>query len=443
MYEPLFHDRYDAGRQLARRLTHLKDARDVIVLALPRGGVPVAAPIAAALGAPLDVFVVRKLGVPHQEELAMGAIASGGAVVFNPSVVSILRIPDEEIRATMRFESREVERRSRAYRGDKPFPALRHKTVVLVDDGIATGATMRVAIEAVRRLGTAKVIVAAPVMSLEALDSFRRLADGCECVAAPEPFGSVGVYYEDFSQTSDDEVRTLLTRHASASHSLPSAAFVRIPCGTAALDGDLRLPPDPKGLVVFAHGSGSSRLSKRNQQVAAALNARGFATLLFDLLSDDEEELDRETMELRFDIGFLSDRLVQVTDWLLAQPPTRALEIGYFGASTGAAAALVAAAKRPDVVRAVVSRGGRPDLADTALPYVAAATLLIVGGDDPDVFALNRAAAMQLNRDVALSVVPGATHLFEEPGALEEVARLAGEWFEAHVGVQAAASAVT
>jgi putative phosphoribosyl transferase len=281
-------------------------------------------------------------------------------------------------------------------------------------------------------------------MSREAFDALSAVADSVECVAVPDPFGSVGAFYEDFSQTSDEEVRSLLARAGDSPEDQPRAAAVRIPCRLVTLDGDLKLPPQPRGLIVFAHGSGSSRLSKRNQQVAASLNERGFATLLFDLLSENEEALDRETMELRFNIRFLADRLVQVTDWLLDHPATQPLEIGYFGASTGAAAALVAAAKRPDVVKAVVSRGGRPDLAAAALPHVAAATLLIVGGNDTEVLALNRGAAEQLRaRDVRLTVVPGATHLFEEPGALEQVARLAGEWFEAHVGIRAVAGAAT
>jgi putative phosphoribosyl transferase len=204
---------------------------------------------------------------------------------------------------------------------------------------------------------------------------------------------------------------------------------VHIPVGSATLEGDLVLLAAARGVVLFAHGSGSSRLSPRNRRVAAALQEAGFATLLFDLLTADEEAVDVHTAHLRFDIGLLAGRLVGATDWLESQRETRDLAIGYFGASTGAAAALVAAAERPDVIRAVVSRGGRPDLAGSALGRVRAPTLLIVGGADRPVIGLNEQALEQLSAEKQLVLVPGATHLFEEPGALDEVARRAADWF--------------
>ena len=207
---------------------------------------------------------------------------------------------------------------------------------------------------------------------------------------------------------------------------------VTIPLADDQLDGDLQLPADRRGLVLFAHGSGSSRRSPRNAAVARALNDLGLATLLFDLLTAAEERVDLATRELRFDIPLLARRLVAATTWIRAEPDVRALPVGYFGASTGAAAALAAAAEVGDVA-AVVSRGGRPDLAGDALPAVRAPTLLLVGGRDPVVLDLNRAAAARLQCPWELVVVPGATHLFEEPGALEEVARRAGEWFIRHL----------
>jgi predicted alpha/beta-hydrolase family hydrolase len=201
---------------------------------------------------------------------------------------------------------------------------------------------------------------------------------------------------------------------------------VTLPIGRLQLPGELRLVDEAKGLVIFAHGSGSSRTSPRNQAVARALNARGLGTLLFDLLTP-EEAADRRNV---FDIELLAERMVAATAWARAQTPTAALRIGYFGASTGAAAALVAAAELGEGVAAVVSRGGRPDLARTALARVTAPTLLLVGSRDPEVLELNRAAARALRCEQRLEVVPGASHLFEEPGTLEEVERLAGEWFE-------------
>jgi putative phosphoribosyl transferase len=199
------------------------------------------------------------------------------------------------------------------------------------------------------------------------------------------------------------------------------------------LEGNLSIPERPRGVVLFVHGSGSSRFSPRNQYVARVLQEAGFATLLIDLLTSQEEEQDRSTGHLRFNIDLLSERVVQVTNWLTAQPGIRDLKIGYFGASTGAAAALVAAASLPLAVRAVVSRGGRPDLARSFLPRVKAPTLLIVGSRDTQVIQLNQMALSLLQGEKRLVLVEGATHLFEEPGALEQVARLAREWFERYL----------
>jgi putative phosphoribosyl transferase len=206
--------------------------------------------------------------------------------------------------------------------------------------------------------------------------------------------------------------------------------LVRVAAGPVTLDGNLSLPDGARGIVLFAHGSGSSRLSPRNRYVARVLNEARLATLLLDLLTAQEEAIDLSTARLRFDIPLLAERLAGATDWLTRQPETQQLPIGYFGASTGAAAALVAAAQRPDVVRAVVSRGGRPDLAGPALERVRAPTLLIVGENDAPVIELNREALDRLRCDKGLVIVPGATHLFEEPGALDEVTRLARGWFE-------------
>jgi putative phosphoribosyl transferase len=208
---------------------------------------------------------------------------------------------------------------------------------------------------------------------------------------------------------------------------------VSVPVAGATLQADLVLPEGAPGIVVFAHGSGSSRHSPRNRQVAAKLNQVGLGTLLADLLTPAEERLDIVTAEHRFDIDLLARRLVGVVDWFDGARD-HSVPIGLFGASTGAAAALVAAVERPEAVAAIVSRGGRPDLAGPALPRVQAPTLLIVGGADPVVLDLNKQAFELLQADKHLVVIPGATHLFEEPGALEEVARLAAEWFTRHLG---------
>lgn len=205
---------------------------------------------------------------------------------------------------------------------------------------------------------------------------------------------------------------------------------VRVPVGSLALDGDLTVPDQAGGVVLFAHGSGSGRHSPRNRLVAGVLNQGGLATLLLDLLTTAEEAIDRDTALLRFDVDLLAERVVAATDWLDREPRTAGLPIGYFGASTGAGAALMAAVERPDLVGAVVSRGGRPDLADPVLPLVEAPTLLIVGGADAPVIELNRRAMARLGAAHMLETVPGAGHLFEEPGTLEQVAGLALAWFE-------------
>ena len=209
--------------------------------------------------------------------------------------------------------------------------------------------------------------------------------------------------------------------------------LVQITTGPVVLEGNLDFPESPQGIVMFAHGSGSSRHSMRNQFVARTLRDAGFATLLFDLLTAEEEQIDRYTRQIRFDIDLLAQRMVAATDWLVRQPEARRLPIGYFGGSTGAAAALLAAAARPDQVQAVVARGGRPDLAQRVLARVAAPTLLIVGGEDKPVIELNQMALVQLRGVKKLAIIPGASHLFEEPGTLEAVARLAAQWFQRYL----------
>lgn len=211
----IFRDRRDAGQKLAQELMGYANRPDVLVLALPRGGVPVAFEVAKALKAPLDLFLVRKLGVPGHEELAMGAIASGGVRVLNDTVVDALNIPDRLIDAVAEKEQRELERRERAYRGDRPKPEVRGKTVILVDDGLATGASMRAAVEALRAQDPAGIVVAVPTAAPETCEAFEDTVEEVVCAETPQPFFGVGFWYQDFSQTTDEEVRTLLARAQS------------------------------------------------------------------------------------------------------------------------------------------------------------------------------------------------------------------------------------
>lgn len=430
----VFADRVDAGRRLAARLTHLRGS-DVVVVGLPRGGVPVAAEVARALGAPLDVVVVRKLGVPYQPELGMGAIGEDGVRVINDRVVRGAGVSPAELAAVEARERVELARRAERFRAGRPRTPLAGRTVVVVDDGIATGSTAKAACEVVRAEGARRVVLAVPVAPADWTDRLAGVADELVCVGTPEPFFGVGQFYADFTQTRDDEVVDCLRRAtAPAAGSMVDAARsrddeVEIAVDGVRLGGRLTVPAGARGLVVFAHGSGSSRHSPRNRHVAEVLQQAGLATLLFDLLTTVEER-DRANV---FDIGLLGRRLAAAHAWLARQPDLGGVPVGYFGASTGAAAALWAAAEPGADVAAVVSRGGRPDLAGERLAAVRAPTLLVVGGRDPVVLDLNRAAQARLRCESRLDVVPGATHLFEEPGTLQAAAALARDWFVRHL----------
>ncbi|HEY4398617.1 MAG TPA: phosphoribosyltransferase family protein [Acidimicrobiia bacterium] len=433
-----FRDRREAGRRLAERLSGLR-ASSPLVLGLPRGGVPVAFEVAQALEAPLDILVVRKLGVPFQPELGMGAVGEGGVRVLNADVVRQARVTESQLAQVEARERAEVEERAARLRGGRPAIPLEGRTVVIVDDGLATGGTARAAVRVARERGAERVILAVPVAPPETVAALRRDADDVVAVETPQPFFAIGGWYADFSPTSDDEVVELLARAAERDVAVDGVdkevdngevdTEVVIRAEGRQLPGHLTIPSGARGLVVFAHGSGSGRHSSRNQAVARALNDAGLGTLLFDLLSPDEEA-DRANV---FDIPLLAGRLGAATAWLLEQQDARALPIGFFGASTGAGAALWAAAEPDSPVRAIVSRGGRPDLAGARLEFVRAPTLLIVGGNDEAVLELNRDAARHLTCEHRIEVVPGATHLFEEPGALDAVADLAARWFLEHL----------
>jgi putative phosphoribosyl transferase len=426
----LFVDRADAGRHLAQRLRNLRGA-DVTVLGLPRGGVPVAFEVAEELHAPLDVIVVRKLGVPFQPEYGFGAIGEGGVRIVDDRVVRQTRLTAPQIAEVEARERDLLGRRVSQLRGDHPPVPLAGRTVIIVDDGIATGSTAHAACLVARARGASRVILAVPVGSAEGTSALRRTADEVVCLHTPSRLFAIGEWYGDFGQVSDEEVTILLRKAAAAGSGSadPDPAEVMLNIGGARLAGSLVIPDRAGGLVVFAHGSGSSRHSPRNRFVAAALNRAGLGTLLADLLTG-EEELSRSYV---FNVPLLAARLAGITGWLRGEPATAALPLGYFGASTGAAAALWAAGASPPLpVAAIVSRGGRPDLAGRRLAQVRAPTLLVVGGADQLVLDLNRLAQRQLTCENRLEVIPGATHLFEEPGALERVADLARDWFTRH-----------
>jgi predicted phosphoribosyltransferase/dienelactone hydrolase len=440
-----FLDRADAGRRLASLLASqpaIVRGAGSVVLGLPRGGIPVAYEIARALDAPLDVILVRKVGLPAQPELAMGAIGEDGVRVVNREVVQAERVTERQFAEVEELERAELGRRAERYRADHPRVPLAGKTAIVVDDGIATGSTARAACQVARAHGAARVVLAVPLAPQASIDALASVADDVVCAEVPEPFLAIGQWYVDFAQTADAEVVDLLKRAGQgpgADDRAPTERDVIVLAGTVPLPGRLTVPAGARGVVVFAHGSGSGRSSPRNMFVASALHVAGLGSLLFDLLTPDEEA-DRANV---FDIGLLAGRLSAATSWLRGQPGLERVPVGYFGASTGAAAALRAAAEsavtnlaaRPGPARyhgeiaAVVSRGGRPDLAGASLGAVASPTLLLVGGLDDRVLELNEAARAQLRGQSRLVVIPGAGHLFAEPGTLEQVASLARDWF--------------
>jgi len=429
----MFVDRQSAGKQLGHALTPRR-FNDPVVLALPRGGVPVAFEVAKILQAPLDVLVVHKIGAPINPEFAIGALGENNALVVNQLVRHQLGVSDAVLERLIAKQQIELDRRVARYRHGRPLIDLAGRTVILVDDGMATGSTAAVAVTALRAMNPGNIVVAVPTASEEAVDYLEGLADEVISLETPINFGSVGQRYERFNEISDEEVQNYLKPQASHMpanvNQVAIEQEIEIPIGRGdSLPGSLTIPKGSLGLVVFAHGSGSSRLSERNIAVANALQRDGFGTLLFDLLTE-QEALDRRNV---FDIQLLAERLITARDWLREQETTRDLALGYFGASTGAAAALVAAAN-DHTITAIVSRGGRPDLAGLSLQLVKAPTLLIVGGRDHEVLELNRYAKKHLLCRSELQIVNGATHLFEEPGTLSEAAKLASQWFRKFSG---------
>jgi len=424
---------------------------------------------------------VRKLGVPFQPELAMGAIGEGGVRVENDEVLRRSGVTATELASVEQRELADLKQQAQRFRAGRQHVDITGRTVIVIDDGIATGSTASAACQVARRQGAATVIMAAPVGAPESIRALRAVCDEVICLDAPPFFAAVGTWYDDFRHVPDADVINLLERAANAvpapapgpppdpspplpapprrgrgrgsgadpasaaspensnptnfaagTHGSGSSAKppevdqpVEVSAGTVLLAGHLTIPVDPTGIVIFVHGSGSSRHSPRNRYVASQLNLAGLGTLLFDLLTPTEE-LDRVNV---FDVETLASRLAEVTAWLRGQPGALDATIGYFGASTGAAAALWAASEPTADIAAVVSRGGRPDLAEARLAAVRSPTLLIVGDKDEVALGLNREAQHWLRCENRLAIVPGATHLFEEPGALQTVTRLARDWF--------------
>lgn len=414
-----FKNREEAGKILTEKLLEFQNI-DPVILALPRGGVPIAYEIALKLHAALDVVLVKKIGAPGHEEFAIGAIAEDEKPILNEKIISQYKFNPDDIENMIIKRISEIRARSKVYRQKYPAIPLKGRNVIVVDDGLATGATMLAAISWLRTQDVKKIIVATPVSSKEAADEIKKNVDEFISLIIPENMMAVGMWYKDFTQVSDEEVLKCLQKQKGQETAI-NQRNVWIDDGEARLPGVLTVPAHPKGLILFAHGGGSSHKSPRNLFVSKALNDAGFGTLLFDLLTVSEA-LDRKNV---FDISLMTDRLLAATAWVKKIYPS--LPLGYFGASTGAAAALGAAEDRLDIF-SIVSRGGRPDLALDSLPKVYAPTLLIVGEEDAPVIPLNELAKNKL-KNSEIMLIPKAGHLFEEPGTLEQVVEYAVSWF--------------
>ena len=459
----MFANRSEAGRRLAERLQEFRPDRPV-VLGIARGGVVLAAEVARALGAPLDVLVVRKIGHPANPEYGMGAVTESGEVLLDEERMGLSGISREDLEPTILEERAEIARRIHLYRGGRTAPELAGRTVLVIDDGIATGGTVRAALRDLARRHPRRLVLAIAVAPPESVDALRSEGFDVICLHAPRGFGAVGEFFRDFDPVPDGEVISLLeegrrrdgagTSGAPSSRSpagravpsrrprravaeerppVPQSITIPLPSG-GALQAELAIPVHAFALVVFAHGSGSGRLSPRNRHVADALAEAGVASLLLDLLTEAEAEEDALTRRYRFDIPRLTDRILLALDWCATQPETVRFPIGVYGASTGGAVALIAAAARPNLVRALVLRGARSDLAGPATSRVHAPTLLLVGGLDPEIREINEETLRELRGEKALTVIPGASHLFEEPGALDRVAAATADWFHRHLG---------
>lgn len=421
----VFADRASAGLLLGSALLSM-DLDDAVVLGLPRGGVPVAAAAARVLGRTLDVIVVRKLGVPNQPELAMGAVGEDGAIVRNDDVMSWCEVSDHEMQRVVRRERAVLDERLQRIRAVCPRETLEGRTAVLVDDGIATGATMRAAVQVARAHGARRIVVATPVAPPDVVAAFTDLADAVCVLEQPVNFGAVGSWYATFDQVSDEDVLCLLThaRSTAAHHA------ISLECNGGRLAADLCVPTDALGVVVFAHGSGSSRRSPRNRWVAGFLERGGIATLLMDLETTEEHHLGERPCDVNERIEVLASRVLAAVSWLASDPRTRQLPVGLYGASTGAAVAVCAAARHPEPVVAVVCRSGRLDLAHQCLAHLDAPTLCLVGSLDDSVLDLNQQAVDNMHCRNRLEIIDGATHLFGEPGTLELAAVATSAWFE-------------
>lgn len=464
---PYFCDRAHAGQALARALRPFVRELDVTVLGLARGGVPVARQVADALDAPLGVMVSGKIGVPGIEEVALGAVAEGSDQVVADSVAWYIGVPPRLVDRLAARKRVEVERRAHMYRAGQPLPAVRGRTVVLVDDGLSSGATLRAAAFAIRKLRPRRVIAAVPIASLAGAAQVRPDVDQLIAMITPKRFETLSTWYHDYAPVSDEEVLFQLGRPTRVAimngrrvfseilrdvGDRIAPALLRDDHGRDASEQSIAIPgfggtlladfgtaqrvagnaapvEKARGLVILANGGGSSRHSYRNRYLAGRLRLSGYATLRVDLLTGEEEQSD-SAHEIRFDVARIAGRLTTVCEWAARTGVDGAHRTILMGSSTAAAAALGTAARRPERVSAVIGRAGRVELAAGLLRHVTAPVLLVVGGADRGTMQRNADAMRSLPRGALLVRVARAGHLFSEPGALGAVAEHSVKWLD-------------
>lgn len=456
---PPFRDRADAGDALALSLSMFATEPNVVVLGVGRGGVPVARQVAGELGAPFDVLVSRKIGVPGIEEVALGAIAEGSGRVVPDDVAWYIGVPSRVVERLAARERVELERCAQLYRGGKPLHDLQGRTVILVDDGLATGATLRAAARAVRSKQPRRLIAAVPIASQSGVKEMQAEVDELVSLVTPEEFKSVSASYSSYAPVTDDEVLALLGRPPRRAPSVlvrdvsdriepPPSRHGRGPSGAertleiqasgSTIMADLGAPRDifgetthrVRGLAILAQGGGCSRNSYKNRYMAGRLRESGYATLRVDLLTRQEQCDDHASVATRFAVERIAARLNSVCDWAAHEGVDGVDHTILISAGMGAGAAFLAAARRRERIFAVVSRGGRVDLAGETLSQVQAPTLLIVGTADAEMVQRNREAMRLLPNSTEMVRIPRAGNSFAEPGALGSVAEHTVKWLD-------------
>ncbi|MEE2037275.1 phosphoribosyltransferase family protein [Nocardiopsis sp. CT-R113] len=421
-----FADRSEAGRRLAERVRPLA-VNDPLVLALPRGGVPVGAELARRLDADFDVLMVRKIGLPGRPETGVGAIAEDGRVLFDDRALARMQVPRQALSDTVAAERDELDRRRRVYRGDRSGPRIAGRDCVIVDDGVATGGTARAALRMVREAGPSRLILAVPVAAPEAVEALREDVDELVVLSAPDNFHSVGEWYRDFDQLSDGHVTAILAEQGRVHPRSDAARGVRVRAGRVYLDGDLTVPAVLRGAVVLAAGEGRS--DPRWQAISSAMQQAGYATLLLDLLTVQEQESGSGGA----DTAVMGERLSAAVTWLRRATDAANEPLGVLGSGSAAPAALVTAAERPEDVAAVVVHGGRIDLAEPSLPEVRAPVLVLLESRDSFVRELGEWARGRMGGPTDLRVMSGAEQLLHGAKEWRQVAGETLDWFDRHL----------